>query len=282
MTPGKNRPTSSRSSEGPNTPMPSPARADGPVVQKAQSFQRGLEVIRAFDASHPRMTLSQVAKRTDQTRATARRFLYTLIDIGYMDTDGHEFWLTPRVLELGFAYLSTLRIPEIATPHLQRLTHVVNESSSVSILDGSDIVYVARVPMRRIMTVSISVGTRFPAYATSMGRVLLANLEPAVLTRMLETTTLEPLTPNTVTDPTELVKILDQVRAQGWAIVDQELELGLRSIAAPIVDARQRVRAAVNVSLGANRFESDPVEDVLPALLDAARRISEDLKSANL
>jgi IclR family pca regulon transcriptional regulator len=266
----------------PDTRMPSPDRTDGPVVQKAQSFQRGIDVIRVFDGGHPRMTLSQVAKRTDLTRATARRFLYTLIDIGYMDTDGREFWLTPRVLELGFAYLSSLGIPEIATPHLQRLTQQVNESSSVSILDGADIVYVARVPMRRIMTVAISVGTRFPAYATSMGRVLLAGLESDALNRVLEMTSFIPLTPQTVTTPEELIRELDEVREQGWAFVDQELEMGLRSIAAPIFDAKGRVVAAANVSLGANRFGFDPVKDFLPALLDTTKRISDDLKSAKL
>lgn len=262
--------------------MPSQDRTDGPVVQKAQSFQRGIDVIRTFDGSHPRMTLSQVAKRTDLTRATARRFLYTLIDIGYMDTDGREFWLTPRVLELGFAYLSSLGIPEIATPHLQRLTLQVHESSSVSILDGTDIVYVARVPMRRIMTVAIAIGTRFPAYATSMGRVLLAGLEPDALNRALDMTSFVSLTPHTITSRDELISSLDQIREQGWAFVDQELEMGLRSIAAPIVDAQGRVVAAANISLGANRFGSDPVKDFLPALLDATRRISEDLKSAKV
>lgn len=266
----------------PDIRMPSLDRTDGPIVQKAQSFQRGIDVIRAFDGGHPRMTLAQVAKRTDLTRATARRFLYTLIDSGYMDTDGREFWLTPRVLELGFAYLSSLGIPEIATPHLQRLTQQVNESSSVSILDGADIVYVARVPMRRIMTVAISVGTRFPAYATSMGRVLLAGLEPDVLNSVLDMTSFVPLTPHTVTDREKLIRELGQIREQGWAFVDQELEMGLRSIAAPIFDGKGRVVAAANVSLGANRFNSDPVKDFLPALLETTKRISDDLKSAKL
>jgi IclR family pca regulon transcriptional regulator len=266
----------------PDTHMPSLDRTDGPIVQKAQSFQRGIDVIRAFDGGHPRMTLAQVAKRTDLTRATARRFLYTLIDSGYMDTDGREFWLTPRVLELGFAYLSSLGIPEIATPHLQRLTQQVNESSSVSILDGADIVYVARVPMRRIMTVVISVSTRFPAYATSMGRVLLAGLDPDALNSVLDMTSFVPLTPQTVTDREELIRELGQIREQGWAFVDQELEMGLRSIAAPIFDGKGRVVAAANVSLGANRFNSDPVKDFLPALLETTKRISDDLKSAKL
>jgi IclR family pca regulon transcriptional regulator len=205
-----------------------------------------------------------------------------LIDIGYVDSDGREFWLTPRVLELGFAYLSSLGIPEIATPHLQRLTQQVNESSSVSILDGADIVYVARVPTRRIMTVAISVGTRFPAYATSMGRVLLAGLEPEALQKVLDDTSFVALTPQTVTSREELIRRLDQTREEGWAFVDQELEMGLRSIAAPVFDAKGRVVAAANVSLGANRFNADPVKDFLPALLDATRRISEDVKSAKV
>ena len=138
--------------------MTTPPQAASPAVQRAQSFQRGFDVIRAFDAAHSHMTLAETARRTGLTRSTARRFLHTLVDMEYVRTDGHEFWLTPRVLELGFAYLSSLGIPDIATPHLQRLTRVVQESCSASILDGTDIVYVARVPMRRIMTVSISVG----------------------------------------------------------------------------------------------------------------------------
>jgi IclR family pca regulon transcriptional regulator len=152
----------------------------------------------------------------------------------------------------------------------------------VSILDGTDIVYVARVPMRRIMTVAIAIGTRFPAYATSMGRVLLGGLEPDALNRVLDMTSFESLTPYTITSRDDLIGSIDQIRHQGWAFVDQELEVGLRSIAAPIVDAQDRVVAAANISLGANRSSSDPVKDLLPALLDATRRISEDLKAAKV
>jgi IclR family pca regulon transcriptional regulator len=141
-----------------------------------QSLQRGLAVIRAFDAGHPELTLSEVARLCGLTRAAARRFLLTLADLGYVRTDGRLFSLTPRVLELGYAFLSSLTLPEVAEPHLERLVAEVRESSSLSVLDGDDIVYVARVPTSRIMTVAINVGTRFPAYATSMGRVLLAAL----------------------------------------------------------------------------------------------------------
>lgn len=259
-----------------------PTAADGPVVQMAQSFRRGLDVIRVFDAAHASMTLSEVAARAGQTRATARRFLHTLVGCGYMETDGRMFWLTPRVLDLGFAYLSALGAPEIATPHLRRLTQQVNESSSLSVLDGSDIVYVARVSTRRIMTVAISVGTRFPAYATSMGRVLLAGLDGDKLDRVLAAMTLEALTPQTVTDVDELVTVLGQIRSQGWCFVDQELEMGLCSVAAPVVDAAGRVVAAANVSLSAARLTAGALDDVVPVLLDTTRRISDDLRSAHL
>ena len=150
-----------------------PASESGGYVQ---SLARGLAVIRAFDETRPEMTLSDVARATDLSRAAARRFLHTLVQLGYVWTDGRLFALTPRVLELGFAYLSSVSLPEIAQPHLERLVSRVHESASVSVLDGDDIVYIARVPTSRIMTVSINIGTRFPAYATSMGRVLLANL----------------------------------------------------------------------------------------------------------
>ena len=159
-----------------------------------QSLERGLAVIRAFGADDPELTLSDVARRTDLTRAAARRFLLTLVDLGYVRSDGKHFALTPRVLELGYAYLSSLSLPEIAEPHLERLAAQVRESSSVSVLDGDEIVYVGRVPTSRIMRVSINVGTRFPAYATSMGRVLLAALPDDELDAYLQRAEIEPLT----------------------------------------------------------------------------------------
>src|SRR4051794_19298200 len=188
-----------------------------------QSLERGLAVIRAFDAQRPELTLSEVARHCDLTRAAARRFLLTLADLGYVRTDGRLFRLTPRVLELGYAYLSSVSLPEVASPHLERLVEEVHESSSVSVLDGDEIVYVARVPASRIMTVSINVGTRFPAYATSMGRVLLAGLHDAELDAYLTSLNLERFSTHTVTDRATLRSELDKVRAQGWAIVDQEL-----------------------------------------------------------
>ncbi|GAA2794460.1 IclR family transcriptional regulator [Saccharopolyspora taberi] len=244
-----------------------------------QSLARGLLVIRAFDETHPEMTLSEVARATGLSRAAARRFLHTLVHLGYVWTDGRVFALTPRVLELGFAYLSSVSLPEIAQPHLERLVAEVHESASVSVLDGTDIVYVARVPTSRIMTVSINIGTRFPAYATSMGRVMLAHLSPDELDARFEQVRLERLGPHTITDTGSLREELARIREQGWAMVDQELEAGLRSIAAPIRDRAGRVVAAVNVSSHAGRTtDSHAQQEFLPRLLDTAASISADLR----
>jgi IclR family pca regulon transcriptional regulator len=243
-----------------------------------QSLRRGLAVIRAFDANHPELTLSEVARLCDLTRAAARRFLLTLVDLGYVRTDGRLFSLTPRVLELGYAFLSSLSLPEVAEPHLERLVAEVHESSSLSVLDGDDIVYVARVPTSRIMTVAINVGTRFPAFATSMGRVLLAFLPDGELRAYLDRIRLDRLTGHTVRTADTLRSELDRVRAQGYAIVDQELEEGLRAIAAPIRDRSGRVVGAVNVSVQASRATVDTMRrTLLPPLLAATARIDADL-----
>ncbi|MEV0705152.1 IclR family transcriptional regulator [Saccharopolyspora sp. NPDC050389] len=246
-----------------------------------QSLARGLLVIRAFNESNPEMTLSEVARATDLSRAAARRFLHTLVHLGYVWTDGRVFALTPRVLELGFAYLSSVSLPEIAQPYLERLVAEVHESASVSVLDGPDIVYVARVPTSRIMTVSINIGTRFPAYATSMGRVLLADLGPADLDAYLSEVDLAPLGPHTITTPAAFKEELARIREQGWALVDQELEAGLRSIAAPIRDRANKVVAAVNISSHASRTSPEEArQNLLPPLLATAARIGADLAVA--
>ncbi len=246
-----------------------------------QSLERGLSVIRAFDTDHPMLTLSEVATRTSLSRAAARRFLRTLVQLGYMRSDGSRFALRPKVLELGYAYLSSLTLPEVAMPHLEQLVEQVHESSSVSELDGNDVVYIARVPTKRIMTVTISVGTRFPAYATSMGRVLLAAQPEDRLEAYLGATSLDGLTGHTITNPAALRRELRRIRAQGWALVDQELEEGLRSVAAPIRDADGQVIAAVNVSTHAGRRTLDSiVEDLLQPLLATAGHIEKDLARA--
>jgi IclR family transcriptional regulator, pca regulon regulatory protein len=260
-------------------------RADGTRVRASssdfvQSVERALAVICAFGAESPQLTLSDVAHATGLTRATARRFLLTLVELGYVRNEGRLFSLRPRVLELGYAYLSGLSLPEVAAPHMEDLVATVHESSSVAVLDGNDIVYVARVPTKRIMTVSIAVGTRFAAYATSMGRVLLAYRPPPEIEHYLATVDLVPLTRRTVTDAERLRTILDGIRAQGYAVVDQELEDGIRSIAAPIRGAGKDVIAAINVSAHASRMTMDSLrKEFLPLLLDAAAKIDDDLSS---
>ncbi len=246
-----------------------------------QSLQRGLAVIRAFDAEHPTLTLSEVARATGLARAAARRFLLTLIELGYMRVEDRRFGLTPRVLELGHAYLSSLTLPEIALPHLRDFVAEIRESSSLCVLDDQQIVYVARVPANRIMSVSISVGTRFPAFATSLGRVLLAGKDEEWLEHYFETADLSPITPRTISDPKALRAELDRVRTQGWAMVDQELEEGVRSLAAPIHDSGGTVVAAVNVSVHASRWSLETVqEQLLPRLLATTAAVEQDANAA--
>lgn len=250
-------------------------------METVQSLERGLAVIRAFDADHPQMSLSEVARATGLTRAAARRFLHTLVGLGYMRTDGRLFALRPRVLELGYAYLSSLSLPEVALPHLEELVAAVHESSSVSVLDGDEVVYVARVPTRRIMTVAISVGTRFPAHATSMGRVLLAARSDEWLAGYLASARLNPITGHTITDPDRLLGELRLVRSRGWALVDQELEDGLRAVAAPVLDGSGQAVAAVNLSAQAQRWTPAAIEsELLPPLLKTAAAIAADLRAS--
>jgi IclR family transcriptional regulator, pca regulon regulatory protein len=245
-----------------------------------QSLDRGLAVIRAFGPDRERLSLSEVARATGLTRAATRRFLLTLVQLGYVRSDGREFSLRPRVLELGYAYLSGLELPEIAAPHLEELVAKVRESSSISVLDGDHIVYVARVPTKRIMTVAISVGTRFPAYATSMGRVLLAAMSPESLELYLARANLDALTGRTVTDREALRAVIGEVARQGYALVDQELEEGLRAIALPIHGKGGAVTAAINLSAHASRVTMTAMRtDLLPALQETARRIEADLRS---
>ena len=243
--------------------------AEGPEASDfVQSLARGLAVIRAFDAEHPELSLSDVARRADMSRAAARRFLRTLETLGYIRSDGRVFALTPRVLELGFSYLSALSLPEIVQPHLEALSREVGESVSAAVRDGDEIVYVARVPTRRIMSVRITIGTRFPAVATSMGRVLLAGLPDAELDAVLAAASFTAHTDRTITDPARLRDELVRIRAQGWAVIDGELEPGLRSVAAPVHGRGGEVVAAINVSSSATR---DTLEHLLDAYLPRLR-----------
>jgi IclR family pca regulon transcriptional regulator len=244
-----------------------------------QSLERGLAVIRAFTRERPQLTLTDTATITGLTRATARRFLMTLESLGYATSDGKQWRLTARVLDLGHSYLASLGLPEIVAGHLDRVAQAVHESASAAVLDGDDIVYVARVESRKIMRVQITVGTRFPAYVTSMGRVLLAGLETADAERILRSSDRRALTPHTTTVVAELVAELSRVREAGYSLVDQELEMGLRSLAAPVRDGSGRVVAAINVSTTAAGAPQETLTAVLPALLAAKADIEVELAS---
>jgi len=240
-----------------------------------QSFARGLSVIRAFNAEHPEQTLTDVAAATGLTRAGARRILLTLQTLGYVEAEGRLFRLTPRILDLGFAYLTSMPFWNLAEPVMEELSATVHESCSAAVLDRTEIVYVLRVPTHKIMTINLSIGSRLPAYCTSMGRVLLASLDEAALDETLGSSPLYAHTARTVTDIGELKKIIGQVRQQGWAIVDQELEGGLISISAPIRNRQGRVIAAMNISGNAQRTSAKQmVKTFLEPLQQAATRVS--------
>ncbi|MGY6020335.1 IclR family transcriptional regulator domain-containing protein [Streptomyces spinosirectus] len=243
-----------------------------------ESLARGLTVLTSFGEGRAGLTLTEVARATGLARATARRALITYEHLGLVRARGRVFELTPRVLALGFPPLSRTSLPEIAAPHLAELAGRVHESASLAVLSGGDIQYTARVATRRIMSVNITLGTRLPAYATSMGRVLLADLPPADRPLPL---TLRPFTPHTLTDPDALARLLDDVRTRGHALVDEELEEGLRSIAVPVHDRTGRVVAALNVAMHAARHTVEECErDILPELRAAADRIEGDLRVA--
>ncbi|MET7857294.1 IclR family transcriptional regulator C-terminal domain-containing protein [Streptomyces sp. NPDC005318] len=271
----------------PATARPAPAGPDRSRAPKEelgpeflQSLARGLAVLTALGSAPGGLTLSGAAEATGLPRATARRALLSLQQLGYAAAagDGRRFTLLPTVLELGYARLSRLTFAEIAQPHLARLVEQVHDSASVAVLAGDDIMYVARVHTVRIMSVSITVGTRFPAYATSMGRVLLAGLPEQGAAALLARAPVRRLTPFTRVGAAELAEAVAQARRDGHALVDQELEEGLRSIAVPVHDRAGQVVAAVNVSTHASRGTPDDVRRaLLPALTDAAAAIEEDL-----
>jgi IclR family pca regulon transcriptional regulator len=248
------------------------------VSDFVQSLDRGIAVIRSFSAESPHQTLADVARETGLSRATARRLLLTLVELGYARSDGKLFELTPRVLDIGYSYVSSLNIDEIAQPYLEALSEQVRESSSIAVLDDTEIVYLARVPTKRIMTVSIGLGSRFPAYQTSLGRVLLAELPDETIRDVYARSDRSGATETTVGSLAELIEKLEVVREVGWALVDQELEIGIRSMAAPLRDATGVAVAAVNVSTHAGRTDIDEIHRTfLPRLLATAAQINEAL-----
>ncbi|MFF2568870.1 IclR family transcriptional regulator C-terminal domain-containing protein [Streptomyces sp. NPDC058084] len=243
-----------------------------------ESLARGLTVLTAFGEGRAALPLTAVAEATGLARATARRALITLEHLGCVAVDGREFRLTPRVLSLGFAPLSRTTLTRIAQPHLVDLAERVRESTSLAVLVGGEVQYTGRVETSRIMNVHITIGTRFPAYATSMGRVLLADLPPEERAARLDASEPRALTPHTVTGRAELGALLDRVGSEGYALVDEELEEGLRSIAMPVRDRTGRVVAAVNVALHASRRSAEEcVREVLPELATAITGIEADL-----
>jgi IclR family transcriptional regulator, pca regulon regulatory protein len=246
--------------------------------EHVQSVARAFAVIHAFGGAPGPLTISDVAHRTALTRAAARRFLLTLQHLGYVDAVNGGFRLAPRVLELASTYFSTSGLADAAQPVMEDVAARLHESSSVSVLEGTDILYVARVPTKRIMAINLAIGSRLPAFPTSMGRVLLAHLPPERLDEFFAAAKLRRLTRHTVCAETALRRILVKVREQGWAMVDQETEVGVRSAAAPIRDQSGRVIAAINVSAHASRVMLRQLRrDYVPVICDAARRVSQAL-----
>lgn len=237
---------------------------------------KGLLAIETFTAARPRQSIAEVSAASGLDRATARRCLLTLAHLGYADYDGKYFTLTPRILRLGTACLATMPLPQMVQPLLDELSEQLGESSSVSILDGADIVYVARAAQRKVMSIALMPGSRLPAFCTSMGRVLLAALPEAAARDILDTSPLAARTSFTVTATDELMTILAGVRAKGYALIDQEVELGLRSIAIPVHNARGAVVAALNVGVPARQAGVD----MLAALyLEPMRAVQRELRA---
>lgn len=245
-----------------------------------ESLERGMKVLRSFDADHQRQTLSEVAQEVSISRATARRVLLTLVDLGYMTQDGRHFSLTPLVLTFGFSYLTNLSLPGISQPHLERVSRELGEAVSVAILDGADVVFVARTATPGLVNVAINVGTRFPAHATSSGRVLVANLSAEARAEYLATVDLHPYTPFTIVDRDVLRTELDVAAAQNWAVSANELEVGMLGVAVPIREAHRQVTGAVTVELPASRYSREELEEkIIPQLTECAHAIAADAAS---
>ena len=248
-----------------------------------QSLARGLSVLRAFDAEHSTLSLAGIAARTGLSRAAARRLVLTLQHLGYVRPHGREYSLSPRVLELGFGCLESLKLTDLAQPLIEQLAHRLNHSCSMAVLDGQSIVYVLRVPVRRVMTVALGVGARLPAFCASMGRVLLSGLSEPDLKTWLGSCRPVRHTPHTVTDMRRLRHIIQAARTDGYAYVEQELELGLCSLSVPVHDRERRVIAALNASMPYHADVSrHALQDVLPQLRAAAHAVERALPPGTL
>ncbi len=247
--------------------------------QFVQSFARGLAVIRSFGPNFTEMTITEIAARTNLSRAGARRILCTLQNLGYVRAHGRRFALTARILDLGYSYLSSLPFWNFAQPILENMVAKLHETSSIAVLDGPDIVYVMRVPTRRILTTNLSIGSRLPAYSQSMGRVLLGGLTEAELDHYFATVELKPFTRRTVVEPVRLRKIIAEDRKKGWAWVNGELEEGICGIAVPLLDANYKIMAAMNIVTNTGRSsKSRAIKTFLPELNRAAAQINSGLR----
>lgn len=242
-----------------------------------EALARGLDVIRAFGPRRPAMSLSEVAAATGLARPTARRILLTLEELGYVGSGQGTFALTPRVLELGMAYIGSTSLWDLARPHMEQLVARTGESSSLAQLDGSDIVYVVRVAVPKIITLAVTIGTRFPALQTSLGKVLLAPLSRDELEQTLSLPSRSGITPRWNPAADERDRVLREVRLRGWALTDEQLAPGIRSIAAPVRDSATHVAAALNVTVHAAETSIETLtETYLPLLLQTAEAISDD------
>jgi IclR family pca regulon transcriptional regulator len=240
-----------------------------------QGLQRGFAVIKAFGPAAKTLTIAEVALKTALTRAVARRYLLTLGTLGCVTQQGSRYALTPKVLDLGYTYLSTIDVAGFAQPFMEQVVETLHESCSLSLLDGDQIVYVARVPAKRIMSINLVVGSRLPAHATSMGKVLLADLSPTALDTFFAGAPLHRLTKRTICNEAAFRKALQQIRKQGWAFADQESEDGVRTVAVPVFDRSHRVAAAMNVSGHAARVSMKELRShYLPVLQEAAQEAS--------
>lgn len=250
-------------------------RGSGPDFIEA--LARGLDVIKAFDATSPSLSMTEVAERTGLARPTARRVLLTLQELGYVRSSSAGFALTPRVVELGMAYLHSTGLWEVARPHMEELVALTGESSSIAQLDGSDIVYVARVAVPKIIALSVVIGTRFPAASTSLGKVLLSAYTPAEVEEILAEPSRSGVTVRRTTPMAELHAELKEIRDRGWSLTDEHLAAGVRSIAAPLLDGSGAVVAALNVTVHAAETSLETLlNEHLPRLLDTAAAISSD------
>jgi IclR family pca regulon transcriptional regulator len=247
-----------------------------------KSVERGLAILQTFDVDNPVMSLSKAAARTGMTRAAARRFLLTLVQLQFVGTDGKLFWLRPTVLDIGYRYLAGQPWWHIAQPIVEEIARSTNESCSVCVLDGRDSVYVCRAAVSRIVSANLTIGSRLPAYCTALGRALLSALSDVEIRARLNESRIEKHTPLTVTSKSKLLEVIGKVRTSGFCLLDQELDMGLRALAVPLEISSETVYAAVGISVQANRVSADELlKRFLPVLLDGARQISAGVLEAH-